>query len=376
MQPNFIGLFCYNQIHYAKSTNFMRTIFTILLAVCVLSTVGVLAQENQHMPATINGDTVFTLVQQPPEYVGGDKALGAFLSQAVDLSKIKTEICYYSLAVGKNGEIMEVRKLKGSDKNELLLINALNKTTGQWEAGKQNGHTVNVYAFVALSLKDREITADVSKQKTEPPQITIVDNKYERGKIKDGYKTGVWEYYDNPGELALKINYTSSQLLYLKPDTSWYAIKINENWESVKLDMQPRYIGTMNDFKKIDDGFKFPQEALEKRTCGKFYITFEVDTLGQAGNYMVINDIGSKCAETVISFLQSLPNYWLVAKKDGKNYVSKFLIPVTFKIVYDGKELIPKKRKSVMELPPVAKQLDEIVITIMGITTEKVRIGY
>jgi hypothetical protein len=57
---------------------------------------------------------------------------------------------------------------------------------------------------------------------TLPTQIIgqqqTIDNGYEKGLLVDGYKQGVWEYYDN-GELKLKVDYTDC-CLKCRPDKS------------------------------------------------------------------------------------------------------------------------------------------------------------
>lgn len=198
--------------------------------------------------------------------------------------------------------------------------------------------------------------------------MEIVDNAYERGKLKDGYKTGVWEYYDEPGKLALKLNYTSSLLLFQKPDTSEYVVKVNNEWTKLQLHATPRYIGSMHDFIKIQEVVEYPIKARSNETCGKFYIFFEVDTLGQAGNYEVFNDIGDGCAQAVVKALQMLPNYWLIAQKDGKKLISKFVLPVVFTMFVDGKPVPPKSRKQTITEFPLATPIAEMRITSIAVT--------
>jgi hypothetical protein len=344
---------------------FIKTVLLLLLKSYVL------AQSGNPINVTANDGTVYTFAEHPPTYAGGNKKLSAFLTENVDFSKVTTEMCSYTIAIGKMGELLQVKRLKGIEENESVLLAALNKTNGKWNPGKKNGHPVNVLLTITLELANRQIVATITKPATPRSDSNIVDNQYERGKFKNGSKTGVWEYYDRPGDLALKINYTNAQLLYLKPDTSWYAIKINDVWETVKLDAYPRYIGTMNDFSKIFDDFHAPPAARDKNTIGEFYITFEVDTLGQAGNYGVLNDLGYNWADSIAARLQSLPNYWLVAKKNGKSYESKFIIPVTFSVVDGSFDLISEKKKT-LAIPPVAKQLTFIHLKAV-LRSERVR---
>ncbi len=195
---------------------------------------------------------------------------------------------------------------------------------------------------------------------------------YETGTLKDGYKEGIWEYYDNPSELSLKVNYDNGQLLYLIPDTSAYAIKINNEWVYSKLDMQPRYIGSMVEFYKIlYTNIQYPNEAKSNSTAGQFYITFEIDTLGHSANFIALNDIGDNCSEEIIRAIKLIPNFWLSATKDKIKYVAKFILPIKFEMEVDGKAIAARKRKGASELLlPPAKSLETIKIKVAGFTRE------
>ncbi len=205
------------------------------------------------------------------------------------------------------------------------------------------------------------------------PEVIKVSNEYEKGTIQDGYKIGVWEYYDKPGELSLKIDYNTGQLLYISEDsTKTYAVKINGVWQQAELDRHPRYIGSMAAYYKLfSSNFRFPVEARRNSTVGSFYITFEVDTMGRADNFIIINDIGDNCGEESIKVLKLIPNYWTVASKGKVKYKSKFILPLTFKISLDGKEIgRPKKKNTGTEIP-IACKLDEVVVTSAGISMER-----
>ncbi len=201
------------------------------------------------------------------------------------------------------------------------------------------------------------------------PEVSNSIN-YEIGTLKDGYKEGIWEYYDIPGELSLKVNYDNGQLLYLIPDTSDYAIQINGEWFNSKVDMQPRYVGSMVEFYNIlYANIRYPDEAKSNSTVGQFYISFEIDTLGHANNYNTINDIGDKCSAEIIRALQLIPNIWLSATKKDRKYVAKFILPISFKMELDGKEIKEEKRKNNTEIVlPLAKVLETIEIKAAGFT--------
>lgn len=167
-----------------------------------------------------------------------------------------------------------------------------------------------------------------SASRAQSSSDSLVSNEYQRGKLKDGYKTGYWEYFDRPGELSLKINYNTGQLLYLIPDSSEYVIFENGIWQKSKLDIQPRYIGSMVEFYKIiESNFNTKLLKSDKNDSGNLYVMFEVDTMGHAGNFMVSNSPSIKCTEEIIRVLNMIPNLWISGMKENRNYAARLIIP-------------------------------------------------
>jgi len=94
-------------------------------------------------------------------------------------------------------------------------------------------------------------------------------------------------------------------------------------------------------------------------------ILFEVDTIGRATNFEVLNDIGGECDYEFERVLHLIPNFWLVAEKDGKRYRSRFLISCEFGIVMDGKRLKERTRRRSKQrddtlVLPLARELNGI----------------
>lgn len=205
---------------------------------------------------------------------------------------------------------------------------------------------------------------------TEISNATEVLNEYEKGSIFDGYKTGIWEYYDEPGEVALRVNYNNGEILFIKPDTSKYAIQFKEEYMMMEVNRPARYIGSIKEFHKIISfNVRYPVQARRNSTVGTFHVLFEVDTTGQAHNFQVINDIGNGCGDAILEALKLVPNLWIPALVDGKSYNSRFSIPITFKIEENGRQLgRPGKFKK--ENLPIAKSLSEVVVTAVGITRQ------
>ena len=87
------------------------------------------------------------------------------------------------------------------------------------------------------------ISSTFSQEKVE------VDNGYEKGTLVDGYKDGIWSYYDND-TLKIQIDYSKGKLVYLAKDTTKYAILTDKGWEMSKLDIYPHYLGSNEEIYK------------------------------------------------------------------------------------------------------------------------------
>jgi len=200
-------------------------------------------------------------------------------------------------------------------------------------------------------------------------QNKYVSNDYEKGKIINGFKSGIWEYYDSFGILELSVDYSNAALIYIRPDTLDYVIFENNEWVKSKVDIPPRYIGSSVEFYKIlNDHIEYPPQARSRDVVGCVSVLFEVDTMGIAGNYEIVHDIGAECGYELIRLLNLIPNYWLVARKNGKAYKSRFIIHCDFGINLYGKKLKPrvrKRKKTINNQPiPIARELDTISYTV------------
>jgi len=159
-----------------------------------------------------------------------------------------------------------------------------------------------------------------------------VDNGYEKGHLVDGYKEGIWEYYDN-NVLKLKIDYTTGKLVYLAKDTLNYAIKTENGWKMSKLDIPPRYVGSMEEILKIlAMNIRYPAKAKNQSTIGTVLLGFEINLQGHVENVKILRDIGNGCGDEVLRGFQFIPNIWLVAQKNGVSYKSRYILPVKFQI--------------------------------------------
>jgi len=163
-------------------------------------------------------------------------------------------------------------------------------------------------------------------------QQEIIDNGYEKGLSKDGYKVGVWEYYEDSA-LKLQVDYDKNSLVYLAPDTAQYSIRTENGWEMSELDTPPRYVGSMEEVIEIfSRTVSYPAKARRKSVIGTVIIGFEVNLGGNIENVQMLKGIGAGCDEEVLNFIREIPDFWLVAAKDGKKYRSRYILTVRFRI--------------------------------------------
>lgn len=106
---------------------------------------------------TVDSDEIFVIVEDKPEFPGGETALRAFLANAINYPVIAQENgvqgkVYVSFVVGKDGSVRDAVIARGVDasldKEALRVVNTLPK----WKPGKQRGKPVNVSYTVPISF--------------------------------------------------------------------------------------------------------------------------------------------------------------------------------------------------------------------------------
>jgi protein TonB len=100
---------------------------------------------------------VFFIVEDMPEFPGGDLALRKFIANAVKYPVIAQENgiqgkVYVTFVVGKDGSVRDAKVARGVDpsldKEALRVVNSLPK----WKPGKQRGKPVNVSYTVPINF--------------------------------------------------------------------------------------------------------------------------------------------------------------------------------------------------------------------------------
>jgi len=227
------------------------------------------------------------------------------------------------------------------------------------------------YAISNFALPDKN-HFKVKINKIDNSSIVMIDDGYIKGKIQNYYKTGIWEFCDKPGVLALKYDFDLERIVYLRPDTSQYALKFDSGYTMTHVDIPPRILGSMQELYTALRFSSYPEIAKKNLTAGTIYIMFEVAPNGYMGNFTVLNDIGDGVGTETINTLKELSSYWIPAQIGNKKYFSRFIIPVTFEIEtfengYQKSVGKIKKHKRSKENLPTAHFLPECTLTIVVI---------
>lgn len=107
------------------------------------------------------GPLIFDVVEQMPEFPGGEKALFEFIFKHIDKSLINkdknvSKIVYYRIAISKDGTIMQTEMLRGCgdeyNKDALRVIRLMPR----WIPGVQNHEKVNVYYTLPINYNQKK----------------------------------------------------------------------------------------------------------------------------------------------------------------------------------------------------------------------------
>jgi TonB family protein len=106
----------------------------------------------------INGEEVFFIVEEMPEFPGGDIALREFIAKSVNYPDAaaksgKQGKVYVTFVVTKDGSVANATIARGVDPSldaeAMRVVNSLPK----WKPGKQRGKAVNVSYTVPINFK-------------------------------------------------------------------------------------------------------------------------------------------------------------------------------------------------------------------------------
>ena len=251
--------------------------------------------------ATSYEDTVYQIVEQMPQYTGGEEAMMKYVAenikypQAAKDKNISGRV-FVSFVIEKDGSVSNVKVVRGigggCDEEAARVIKEMPK----WKPGMQKGKPVRVNYMMPIFFKlddgqpnymmpiffkldDGQPAKSVKKEKASNPDMTP---------DKNGVYQIVEEMPQYPGGEDALMDYVSKNVVY-------------------------------------------PSEAQEKGISGRVFVGFIVEKDGSVSNVKVLRGIGGGCDEEAVRVLSGLPK-WKPGKQDGKPVRVSYQMPINFKL--------------------------------------------
>jgi len=190
---------------------------------------------------------------------------------------------------------------------------------------------------------------------------------FERGTLKQGQPTGVWEYFDEAGELELRMNYDSSRIGYRRPDTARYELQVGGTWQLVHPSRAPGPMGSRAGRRReLQKQLRYPVSALQQQQQGDVLLSYVVDPDGHTSHYAVEHGLSPACDQEVWRALQLLPDRWIPAVYQGQAVAARFYLAVHFEMQLA--EHRPRPAAALMSRPPgLPPYTDRITVIAVGV---------
>ena len=236
--------------------------------------------------ATSYEDTVYQIVEQMPQYTGGEEAMMKYVAenikypQAAKDKNISGRV-FVSFVIEKDGSVSNVKVVRGigggCDEEAARVIKEMPK----WKPGMQKGKPVRVNYMMPIFFKldDGQPAKSVKKEKASNPDMTP---------DKNGVYQIVEEMPQYPGGEDALMDYVSKNVVY-------------------------------------------PSEAQEKGISGRVFVGFIVEKDGSVSNVKVLRGIGGGCDEEAVRVIKGMPK-WKPGKQDGKPVRVSYMMPIIFKL--------------------------------------------
>lgn len=125
---------------------------------------------------------------------------------------------------------------------------------------------------------------------------------YASGKIKDGFKDGLWEGYDKKIGYTFSENYGNQKLI---SGVSTDSNKVSHNYKVVEVRPEPKK-GIMDFYKHVGKNFRAPEI---KGFSGKIIVGFTVDKNGEIIEPKILKSIGYGTDEEAIKVVTTYKNF-------------------------------------------------------------------
>jgi len=253
---------------------------------------------------------VFTIVEEMPEFPGGDIALidhfrlNMMYPEAAQSSGIQG-VVVLGFTIEKDGSVTSLKLIRdiGSGCGEEAMRIA--RLMPKWLPGKQDGKTVRVAFKLPVRFKlDGE--QENTKNNTVNPTALTEERKEALKKLFETGVTKVTYEEENPEVLS-----TAEQM--------------------------PKFPGgdeaLLNFF---GSKIVYPEAAKNDQIQGIVVLSFTIEKDGSISDLIVMRDIGGDCGDEALRVAKLMPN-WTPGMQDGKTVRVSYKLPVRFQL--DSEEL-------------------------------------
>lgn len=197
-------------------------------------------------------------------------------------------------------------------------------------------------------------------------QTTTVATEFEHGTLVQGRPQGVWDYFEEGGQLALRMNYDSSRISYRRPDTARYELLIGEAWRLVRPGRPPMLLGSRAQRRiTLNKEIRYPAAAFRQQRQGDVILSYVVQADGQTSDYTVLSSTAPACTQAVWQALNDLPDRWIPAVYLGQPRAARFYLRVKFVII--NAPNMAAVHGLLSPPPPSGPFTDALVVTAVGI---------
>jgi len=154
-----------------------------------------------------------------------------------------------------------------------------------------------------------------------------------RGWFKNNKRAGIWDFFNNSGQLEQEVNFSTGEVPYYQTIFSKQPFRVTLGKDTLLtvLDRPPLYLGgssKLND--DISNEIVLPLHKSGERVQGTVYVCFTIDSLGKTLNHHLLRGISNACNEEAIRVIKSIPNDWMPGVLNGKYVNVEYILPIVF----------------------------------------------
>jgi len=259
----------------------LATTLVLIFFACSSPDTNQVNDENQKS-TTVEEEPLFMVVEQMPEFVGGEQAMYKFIGEQLKYpTQAKTEgiggRVLISFIIEKDGKITNVETMKGigggCDEEAMRVI----QNMPNWSPGQQRGENVRV--------------------------------KY---------------------RLPIKFTLNGSET-----DEKKNVIKVSKNANDeifVVVESRPEFVGGKQAmYKYLQENIKYPELAKKAGTQGTVSVDFIVEKNGEISSVKIKEGIGDGCDEEAMRVIQNMPN-WTPGQQRGEAVRVAYSLPIKFNL--------------------------------------------